>query len=359
MSKGSKKETTSSATATPIVDPRWKTAYDQFLTGAEGMIGQPSLNPSQTQARDYFSANMNPTQYTLKPAERVTAGNVTPYLWNAQRTESMPAYNTTDAAYDPATASRGSEFINDYKNPYLKDVLDTTFADYDTQAARDLASRQAARGAGAAFGTGADVSDALYSADSARGRASLGAGIRSNAFNTAAGFGMQDADRLTNTALANAAAKAGISTFNAGARNTAASQAFGTEAARRTNEAGRIDAASQNNVANYLNADTGNAERAFAANTGNANRALTVDQGNADLFNSNRAFGLNNAGALAAMGQTEFGQGQTGWERLLRALQLGTAQFGQQSNGTNTETKTPGLFDWLTLGANAFAGGKK
>lgn len=377
MSKGSKKQTEttsqSSGTSMPVIPESWRTAYDSFLSDSQSRSAARGLNDSQIKARDYFSGNLNPTQFTLKPADRitprdVTSSDVTTQQWDAQRTEAMGPYGTSDVEYEGFSANKGSEFLNDYMNPYTKDVVDTSLADFDAGTDRALAAAQARRGAGSAFGTGADVSDALFSADAARGRGSLSAGLRSNAFNTAAGLGMADADRFTNAAATNAAGKFGAATFNAGASNAAARDAFSTEAARRNSEAARIDASRADNARNFLTASTGNADRSVGVATGNANRglsadttnaanAITVDQGNADLFNANRGFGLNNAGALAAMGQTEFGQGNQNWENLLRALQLGTAQFGNtsttNSSGNTTETKTPGLFDWLSLGVSA------
>jgi hypothetical protein len=93
-------------------------------------------------------------------------------------------------------ARQGADLMSAYLNPYLRDVVDTSLADYDVGVDRQAAQSRARRDAAAAFGDRAAVADAVFAADSNRGRGALAAGLRSQAFNTAAGFGMQDTDRF-------------------------------------------------------------------------------------------------------------------------------------------------------------------
>lgn len=148
------------------------------------------------------------------------------------------------------SARRGSEFMNDYMNPYLSQVVDTSLADFDTGVDRSANAMRAARDAGSAFGSRSAVSDAVFQADAARGRGSLAAGLRSGAFNTALGAGQADAGRFMQadvanqnkalqTALANAqyAQQAGL--FNA---NNANQFALANQAELARNQALRLGA---------------------------------------------------------------------------------------------------------------------
>jgi hypothetical protein len=94
------------------------------------------------------------------------------------------------------SARQGADFLRSYMDPYLKDVVETSLADYDVGIDRQVNVNRARRDAGAAFGDRAALADAVFSADSSRGRGSLAANLRSQGFNAAAGFGMQDANRF-------------------------------------------------------------------------------------------------------------------------------------------------------------------
>gem|GEM_PF-4652096 len=103
---------------------------------------------------------------------------------------------TQVGAVGDVTARQGVGLMNDYLNPYMRDVVDTSLGDYDVGVDRQANQSRARRDAASAFGDRAALADAVFAADSSRGRGSLAAGLRSDAFNTAAGFGMQDANRF-------------------------------------------------------------------------------------------------------------------------------------------------------------------
>ena len=112
--------------------------------------------------------------------------------------------------YDPALMDRtiidpiervnaktGASFMHAYKDPYLRDVVDASLADFDDYAGQ-LRARQAAQAAaGKAFGGSRYAfQEAETEGELARGRAATAAKLRSDGFNLAAGFGMADADRF-------------------------------------------------------------------------------------------------------------------------------------------------------------------
>ena len=123
------------------------------------------------------------------------------------------AYDTA-SALNPSTmfdnvptlnASSLLENLGAYQNPYLKDVVDTTLNDYDVNSGkvRALQAAQAAQG-GAFRGSRYALREANTEGELARGRAAAEAGLRSDAFNTAAGLSSQDADRRQSAGAFNA-----------------------------------------------------------------------------------------------------------------------------------------------------------
>lgn len=120
--------------------------------------------------------------------------------------------------YDPALMDRtvidpiervnartGASFMGAYKDPYMKDVVDTTLGDFDENAGQ-LRARQAAQAAGnkAFGGSRYAIQEAQTEGELARGRASTAAKLRSDGFNMAAGLGMADANRFLSADTTNA-----------------------------------------------------------------------------------------------------------------------------------------------------------
>jgi hypothetical protein len=120
--------------------------------------------------------------------------------------------------YDPALMDRtvidpiervsartGASFMGAYQDPYMRDVVDTTLADFDENAGQ-IRARQAAQAAGnkAFSGSRYAIQEAQTEGELARGRASTAAKLRSDAFNTAAGLGMADANRFLSGDTTNA-----------------------------------------------------------------------------------------------------------------------------------------------------------
>ena len=145
---------------------------------------------------------------------------ITGYLGNDPSTLVAKTSPLTQQAYDTASALNPStmfdkvptlnassllENLGAYQNPYLKDVVDTTLGDYDVNSGRVRANQAAQAAQGGAFrGSRYALREANTEGELARGRAAAEAGLRSDAFKTAAGLSSQDADRRQSAGAFNA-----------------------------------------------------------------------------------------------------------------------------------------------------------
>lgn len=104
-----------------------------------------------------------------------------------------------------ASGGKAYDYIDRYLNPYLRDVVDSSAADFDANAGR-VRAQQALdlAGAGAFGGSGAALTQSMTEGELARGRASTLSGLRSRAFEQALGAAAGDAERATQARLANA-----------------------------------------------------------------------------------------------------------------------------------------------------------
>ena len=247
-----------------------------------------------------------PEFYT--PMQDVTAGTVT----------------APEVAAQQIAAQRGAQLMADYQNPYMKDVVDTSLADYDVTAAEARNTLRA--GSAGAFGnkrTG--VAEGQFAADSALGRGKLAADLRAGGFTTAAALGMQDADRYLSADQSNQSA--GLQAALANAANRLAADQFNAQqdfAAQRFNN-------EMQNQREMFDVDAGyrgyemrdNARRAYENNLGaQAGLAGQTFQTGADL-----AQGLIGAGGI-------------GQQQNLSWLGAGTPLFGERSNASSAATTT-------------------
>lgn len=287
-----------SSTSTPIAPDGWQAAWNGMQPGAGG------FNPTQQTGVNWMTGQLN----GIDPNRGATNINMASnYFQDTLANRTAPTLANLAASGNPAyaapaevqaqmiSARKGSEFIDDYKNPYLADVLDSSLSDFDTGVDRAGNSFRANNIAGGASGMGSNpVGAAILAGEAARGRGALSSGIRSNAFNTAAGFGAQDANRFLSADTTNAANALAAATFNSNMANQR--QMFDANLGMQYN--GQRD-----NVASTL------------ANLGNSDYAL--GQG--------LAGGLVNAGGM--------GQNQN-----LNWLSAGTPLFGQTNTGTSSES---------------------
>jgi hypothetical protein len=91
-------------------------------------------------------------------------------------------------------AITGADQLGAYQNPFQQQVIDTTLAGYDQDAGQRQAALMAQGARNGAFGSSRfGIAQGQLGADLTLGRGQLEGGLRSQGFNTAAGYGMQDA----------------------------------------------------------------------------------------------------------------------------------------------------------------------
>lgn len=174
---------TASSTTTPII-PEWGASLTQGVAGQVGsLLGRD--------AGSYVA----PIQ-GLQSRAAAGALNLGDTGWLA------PHIN---AATPFASGGKASNWVNQYLNPYLKDVIDTSAADFDANAGQ-VRAQQALdlAGAGAFGGSGAALTQSMTEGELARGRATTLSGLRSRAYEQALGAAAGDADRATQARIANA-----------------------------------------------------------------------------------------------------------------------------------------------------------
>ena len=203
---GSKKTSSSTSNGTstsrtiPTL-PSWATSLTQ---GAAGQVGQVmGMDPGGLVA----------PAHPLQTLASNRAAGLTGLPWNFDRAAALTrgAADTSwlsphmNAATPQASAGQASDYLSRYQNPYLRDVVDNSAADFDAHAGQVRAQQSLdLAGAGAFGGSGAALTQSMTEGELARGRTSTLAGLRSQAFNTALGAAAGDADRVTQTGIANA-----------------------------------------------------------------------------------------------------------------------------------------------------------
>lgn len=315
-------DTNSYGTRTPNVSSQYTGAY-QGYTGQVGANGanavqqtgidwingrlqsggtvRPAVNTANTNLRGIAGqygtiANRSaPTLGTYTPTQAQTGQAFTSDRVNdvtAQTSQNAPLVRGAEAAavdnvmaersanVDPITGQIGADYMGRYVNPYLSDVVDTSLADYDYGAAQGMNALRA--GSASAFGnkrTG--VAEGQFAADSARGRGALAAGLRSDAFNTAAGLGQTDAARVQAADTQTKANLLSNNQFNAGLGTSTAISNADREAARRDANATRLQGAETTNAGNLLSNNQFNAGLVTNTNLSNATRNQQNNQFNA------------------------------------------------------------------------------
>lgn len=277
-------------TRTPNVSGEYTDAFNNF----RGSMSPTGLNGLQQGAVDYTQNYLNNggaagrvapvngdltnirnnlNQYAagrpnlLGAAPTSAAAQATAAQATAAQGEAFDSANVDPITAQMIAARQGSEFMNAYKDPYLNDVVATSLADYDLGAAE---GRNALRASSAgAFGnkrTG--VAEGQFASDAAIGRGQLSSTLRSNAFNTAAGFGMQDANRFLTADQSNQSAR--LAADSANADNMLRNNQF--------------------NAGNRTNVSLTNAGLRTGVNQTNAGLTTSVNQSNAGLTTQNNQF---------------------------------------------------------------------
>lgn len=209
---------------------------------------------------------------------------------------------------DQAQASRANEFMSEYLNPYLEGVVDTTAVDMDANAGEVRAAQAAAAARNGAFGGSRyGIQEAATEGQLARARASILAGLRSDAYNFAGQMGNADADRFTNTDQFNTGQVNNSRAFTADARNTANMFNAGQTNQRNANIFNTSTLNNQFNAAQKNQFALAQGQMDLQNNQFNANNYNQFALDAARRADANSQF---NAGAFNQAGQFNAGQTQ-------------------------------------------------
>lgn len=153
----------------------------------------------------------------------------------------------SNTGYAGAKAGDIQGGIAGFLNPYLKDVVDTSLANYDYGAGQQQAGADLAQAQDTTFGgSGGSIEQALLKDRLATGRGTLAAGLRSDAYDKAAALSGQQAGLDTSVSMGNASGREG-------ALNRQATSALGLAdvgSAQQGNERSNITL--QNQIGEYL-----------------------------------------------------------------------------------------------------------
>lgn len=292
---------------------------------AQGYDASQSGNVQIGQMQGYDAAESDNVQLGSAPTIAGTS-------YNPQMIEAERAYEAARQAavgYTPAEMEAQSLLTNlqDYMNPYINDVVDTSLSGFDEDRGRIEAQQAAAAARSGAFGGSRfGVQEGITQGELGRQRADLEAGLRSDAFNTGAGLSADDAGRRQSASATNAAA-----------RNAAEQQRLNAEMQRAqmmfTGAQG--DQSAANNAARF------GAESDFAASQANQNSILTrlLNQGQLerDMSLANQA-AANDAAQFGASAENQAALAQAGYDQQTGLANIDAAneaaRFGADARNT-------------------------
>lgn len=201
---GSASKTTSSSTSTtntnnsfdnrttPLV-PEWANTLTQNVASRVGAVN--GLDPSSLVA----------SAHPLQAQAAAGAGALTGRPWLLDAGVGTTGYVMNANAPQVGQAATASPFIQQYMDPYLKDVLGAADADLSANEGR-VRAQQALdlAGSGAFGGSGAALTQSMTEGELARARAATLSGLQSQGFSQALGAAQADAQRAQSTKELNA-----------------------------------------------------------------------------------------------------------------------------------------------------------
>ena len=296
-----------SGTNTPVLSNNWTSAYNNFANG----VNANGATTGQQSGIDWLNGNVtgNPVNGATTGANNfLTSANSNLQGINSQYTPITTQANYQSAGAPQVTAQSGAQNMGAYLNPYTNQVVNTTLANYDTNTNNQLNAMRASQDSAGAFGDRSAVAQGQFLNQSDANRAQTAATLYDTAFNTAAGYGQQDASRNLQADTTNAA-------------NTLANNQFNVNA-------------------NYQ----GDQQKMAALQNQQANIAQQTGVNQQWLSNIVTANGINMQAAQAAVDAGQITQQQ------LQAIQ----QAATAGNGTTTSGTSQGL---TTSGSSGKNGG--
>jgi len=188
-----KTDTTSSESSHTVVtpnNPQWVTDTAQGLNGAINKI-----------------ISADPQSYVAPTSELERTAGARAAALGSQTGAGSDAWfqSLMDGPAPTVTSASLLDHIGDYQNPYRDQVVSTSLADFDADAARTRAAQTLdLAGQGAFGGSGAALTRSLTESELARARATQDAKLRADMFNTGANLSNLDADRRQQASAANA-----------------------------------------------------------------------------------------------------------------------------------------------------------
>lgn len=341
----SKSKNTSQSSAT-------RTGTDKFQTGWDDLkksLGPNGLNATQQQGVGMFSApnqfgagletqrlNLNslmPQYQALANQPNRNAGLVAPTTYTGAQAGQATAGQAGPVA--DVTARTGASFMNAYRNPYERDVVDSSLADLQRKYEQVVNTSKMGAAAGGAFGGGRHgVADANNADNYLRTVGSTAGNLRNLGFTNAMHGGTADAGRFLSADQGNQAVGAELGMFNAGQL---------TDTSKFN--AGQTTQNNQFNAGNLFTNDTNNANREqntnqFNITSNNAQDAQKLTALNAMGDNYIQQAGLTSeqAALFRQNAQDLIESGTIGVDQLMQLLRLQTATFGEDRTGSGTGT---------------------
>lgn len=336
----------------------------QYVAGASPLQQQAFAKASQMQTSPLFgqAADMISGTGTVNPALS-TSYDPSGYLPAQAQAQ---GYTAAQVGYNPYSASSLLEGLDNYQNPYQRQVTDAYTADFDANAGKTRAAQSAAAAANGAFGGSRyGIQEAQTEGELSRARASGLGSILQGGFDRSTALSADDANRRQSAASQNAQLQLQAGLANQSALNSAGQYNSGLLA-----NLSQYNAGAQNDAGQY-NASAANAASQFGANAYNTNQQFNAQQRDqaagrtlqgagllGELGNSQQANDRANIGLLGDLGGVQQGidanQRTAGLSQLQAYAQLlnglNTSGFlGQQVNGvtnstgTTTQTQNPGL----------------
>lgn len=135
-----------------------------------------------------------------------------------------------------ASGGKAYNYLGQYMDPYLEDVVDASAADFNVHAGKVRAQQDLdLAGAGAFGGSGAALTRSGTEGELARARAATLSGLRSKGWESALGAAQGDAERATRARIANAETALQDRAQKAGFGFKAQEQALAADASQRAN----------------------------------------------------------------------------------------------------------------------------
>lgn len=288
----------------------------------------------------------NPMQQASMAQQGALAGTATGMAYSPAQTSvggTAPQVSVGGTMPQVQAGQLSATDLSQYQNPFTQQVIDTTMADLERQRQMQMNQLGAqASSAGAYGGSRQGVAESLTNEAFARQGAQTAAGLRQAGFQTAQQMAQQDIASRMQAGLANQAA-------------AGQDIGFGLQAGLAN------QAAAQQDIANRMRAQEFNVQSGLQG----AQQRLGAAQQLAGLGQQSFGYGTAIQSQLAQQGQ----QQQAMQQALLDAAKAQYAGYtgapaaglgyASQALGaapvptTTTESRQPGLFDYLTLAASA------